>query len=289
MTNAVPWQTWAKLGRISNLPTVWTNALAGWLLAGGAVAGTGSATFLVLLLALSLFYVGGMYLNDAFDAEIDARERANRPIPAGEVSRNTVFGIGFVMLGAGIVLGFWINAQTGIASAAVALSVLVYDWLHKKTALSPVIMGLCRLFSYAMAAYAAGAGTTAALTIGAFGLFCHVVGLTYAAKQEAYNAIGNAWPLAVLAVPVGVALYLSNGDVLALILLAAYLLWGLRALRFLFRRAPGDVPRAVVGLIAGISLFDAALIAGTGSMTMAALGVIGFAATLFLQRYAPGT
>jgi hypothetical protein len=36
-----------------------------------------------------------MYLNDAFDQEIDARERPERPIPSGAVSARTVFGAGF--------------------------------------------------------------------------------------------------------------------------------------------------------------------------------------------------
>ena len=40
----------------------------------------------LVLLAMSLFYVGGMYLNDYFDRAIDARERPERPIPAGDIS-----------------------------------------------------------------------------------------------------------------------------------------------------------------------------------------------------------
>ncbi len=35
-------------------------------------------TLIPLLIGLSLLYVAGMYLNDAFDAEIDARERAEQ-------------------------------------------------------------------------------------------------------------------------------------------------------------------------------------------------------------------
>ena len=47
------------LGRVSNLPTVWSNCLAGWLLGGG-----GSVRRLVLLcLASSCLYIGGMFLN----------------------------------------------------------------------------------------------------------------------------------------------------------------------------------------------------------------------------------
>ncbi len=31
------WRTWLKLGRVSNLPTVWSNGLAGWALSGAAL------------------------------------------------------------------------------------------------------------------------------------------------------------------------------------------------------------------------------------------------------------
>ena len=62
-----------RLGRVSNLPTVWTNALAGVALAG---ASPWQWAVLPAALGLSLAYLGGMYLNDAFDSAIDARERA---------------------------------------------------------------------------------------------------------------------------------------------------------------------------------------------------------------------
>src|SRR2546425_8066153 len=74
------WLIYLRLGRISNLPTVWTNVAAGIVLAGGTPA---AGMLVVLATALSLFYVGGMFLNDAFDRAVDARERPERPIPAG--------------------------------------------------------------------------------------------------------------------------------------------------------------------------------------------------------------
>jgi 4-hydroxybenzoate polyprenyltransferase len=54
-------------------------------------------------------------------------------------------------------------------------------------------------------------------------------------------------------------------------------------------RQPGGIPRAVVRLIAGISLCDALLIAAGGSPGAAALAALAFPVTLFLQRYVSGT
>lgn len=275
-----------RLGRISNLPTVWTNALAGSVLAtGGAIEWY---PLLIVALSLSLFYEGGMWLNDAFDAEIDANERANRPIPMGEITRNTVFIGGFVMLAAGIGLAFTLGPAAGAMGCALAVSILLYDWLHKRTVFSPVIMGATRFLSYGLAAVAVGVFAGAALW-GALGLFAWIIGLTYAAKQEAYDRIGSAWPLVTLALPIAYAGWVASAAPLALIFWIGLVGVTIFALHRLFRRAAGDVPKAVVTMIAGISLYDAALIGGTGSIGLAAIAGAGFLLTLALQRVASGT
>jgi len=50
-----------------------------------------------------------------------------------------------------------------------------------------------------------------------------------------------------------------------------------------------NVPRAVVSLIAGISLLDALLIAGYGRADLAWIAVATFVLTVLLQRFVPGT
>lgn len=278
-------RTVLRLGRVSNLPTVWTNALAGAVLAAGALGG---GPLLLAALALTLFYVGGMWLNDAFDAEIDAAERSARPIPSGEIGRGTVFAVGGALLLLGVALAAALGAAAGVAGLALGGAILLYDWIHKRTALAPLVMGATRFLCYALAALAVGALSGAAL-LGAAGLFAYVVGLTFAARQEAYDRLERAWPLAALAAPLVVALAMSGGRALALLLCAALATTMGLALRLLLRRARGDVPRAVVTLIAGISLYDAALIAGAGAAGWALLAAAAFGLTLLLQRVAPGT
>lgn len=274
------------LGRVSNLPTVLSNALAGLTQAG---ADWTPQSLAAAVLALVLFYVGGMYLNDAFDAEIDARERPARPIPRGDAARGAVFAAGFALLGLGIAAAFLAGPLAGLAGAALAAAILLYDAVHKRTALAPLIMGLCRLLAYVTAALMAGGEAMPALLVGGLGLFCHVVGLTYAARQEAYDRLGSAWPLAVLAVPLGWALWSALGHPLALALWAALAVSAALALRFLFRRSRGDVPRAVVTLIAAIALYDAVLVAAAGQAGLAVAAALCFPLTLALQKLVPGT
>ncbi|MGA0407869.1 MAG: UbiA family prenyltransferase, partial [Limisphaerales bacterium] len=87
------------LGRISNLPTVWSNLILGWLM------GHAEPSWPILgwlCLGGSLAYVGGMYLNDAMDVSFDRSFRPERPIPAGAISLLAVhcLGWGQLLLGA---------------------------------------------------------------------------------------------------------------------------------------------------------------------------------------------
>src|ERR1700730_6582721 len=54
-------QTLLKLARVSKRPTVWTNVIAGAAITN---AGATIADVAVIGLAMTAFYVGGMYLND---------------------------------------------------------------------------------------------------------------------------------------------------------------------------------------------------------------------------------
>jgi 4-hydroxybenzoate polyprenyltransferase len=275
------------LGRVSNLPTVLSNALAGFVLSG---APPNLPALFAGILALALFYIGGMYLNDAFDAAIDARERPARPIPRGDAGRATVFLAGFLLLALGLGVTVVAGGIAGWSGAVLAAAIVLYDVVHKRTALAPLAMGLCRALCYfTVAAMAGGTLGSWILLVGASGLFCHVVGLTYAARQEAYDRLDAAWPLAVLAVPLAWSLGFGWSSGFALALWVGLAVTAALGLRWLFRRAPGDVPHAVALLIAAIGLYDAVLIAASGALVAAVVAALCFPATLALQRVIPGT
>lgn len=287
-------RTALQLGRVSNLPTVWTNTLAGAVLAGATGLGP---EFVLMLVAFSLFYTGGMFLNDAFDAEFDAMHRAERPIPSGAVSVQTVFRIGFgLMLGSMLLLawvGFGFGPRTGLwpalAGAALAAAITYYDWNHKKTRASPVVMGLCRVLVLVGAGLCYTIDLPAALWIAAALMWCYLIGLTYVAKQENLGRVENLWPLLFLGAPVLYGAWLSVHQPVVAGFWIVFCAWMAVALWLLRRRAKGDIPRAVVSLIAGISLLDAMLIAASGATNLALLALAGFAVTLFFQRYIAGT
>jgi hypothetical protein len=288
------WTTYLRLGRVSNLPTVWTNVLAGVALTGASVA-PGPLAFLAL--ALSLFYIGGMYLNDAFDREIDTRERPERPIPAGLVRATTVFATGYCLLAAGLAALAadiaWTRqggyAPTILSGLCLAGLIIFYDARHKANPWSPLLMGLCRVLVYATAAFAVAGRVGAAVVVGAIVLLSYLIGLTYAAKQENLAEVRNLWPLVFLAAPFVYGIPALTGGPAGAALYLGFLAWVGYAVWLLVRPGRANFPRAIVSFIAGISLLDGLLMAGAGKPEAAVWGVAGFGLTLILQRYVRGT
>ncbi len=282
-----------RLGRVSNLPTVWSNVLAGIVLAGGAAS---AAKMTNLVVALSLFYVAGMFLNDAFDCKYDAKTRPTKPIPAGEVTVQAVFASGFALMGAGFVALVWagtteaaIGWRAVIAGVVLGGLIVYYDWNHKENTWGPVVMGLCRVMVYVAAGTAVSLVLPLRLWLGSLAMLCYLIGLTYASKQEGFGRVTNLWPLAMLAVPFVVAgPAAAEGGATAilfglLLAVCAVSVWMLTA------RGGPMVGRAIALLIAGISLLDAMLIAGAGAPGLAWVAALGFPLALAGQRWVSGT
>jgi 4-hydroxybenzoate polyprenyltransferase len=179
--------------------------------------------------------------------------------------------------------------RAGLAGLVLAAAIVFYDWHHKGNRLSPVVMGLCRTLVYIGAAYAAVTAPSGLAFAGALVLLSYLIGLTYVAKQESLNEIRSLWPLAFLAVPFIYLLPSLWSGLLPAILFLALAGWVLYALSWLRPGAGRVVPKAVISLIAGISLLDALLVAGQGAAGAAVMAFVCFGLTLLGQRWISGT
>lgn len=279
-------QTLLQLGRVSNLPTVWSNCLAGWWLGGG-----GSCwQWLRLCLAATLLYLGGMFLNDAFDANYDRRNRRSRPIPSGAITEKAAWQWGFGLLAVG---------AAGLASAGTAAAVLtmlltacilLYNLIHEWAEASPLLLGACRLLLYLVSAALAREGVTGMALWSGLALASYVMGLSWLARKETARGPAPYWPVALLVVPLALAGLADDGaarptgNVLCLVLVV----WMLWALRHAFWRTEPMVGYAVARLLAGIPLVDLLAVADL-VRPEAGLFPIWFALALLLQRYIPAT
>jgi UbiA prenyltransferase family len=280
------WRTLLVLGRTSNLPTVWSNCLAGWWLGG-----EGNVKRLAALLVGATFiYLGGIYLNDAFDAEFDAQFRRERPIPSGAISRILVWRIGVGLLGAGTVCLAILGWTTGILALVLVLCVVVYDAVHKLITVSPVLMAACRFLLYLVAASTAVEGVTGYAVWCGFALAAYIVGLSYIARVESTRGPLHYWPCILLAAPIVLALFMNTGEYLKPAMLVSIILglWIARCLRYTFGGMDRNVGFTVAGLLAGIPWVDL-LAVSYCPKPFAAVYIALFLAAVVFQRYVPAT
>ena len=238
-------KTWLVLGRVSNLPTVWTNVLAAVVIAntgmlvpffsvpfdmhtessliniglGNELSGNDWWLLMGTMFTLFLMYVGGMFLNDAFDEQWDRVHGNLRPIVNGEVSSRTVWLLGSVFLVVALVLINYLylhalassNLQIKgrefhglIASLSLVIAIILYNWTHKRFAYTAAfIMGVCRLGVYVVAALVL-ARLTPSVILAGMALLFYISGLTYLARDEhdSKNKMVRYWPLLLLLMPV---------------------------------------------------------------------------------------
>lgn len=171
---------WLVLSRLSNLPTIWTNVLAGWVLAGAVV----NATFAGAAVAVSLLYVGGMVLNDVCDAAHDRVHRSRRPIPAGLIPRSAATYAAVLLMLAGLLIVYAIAPASAAVVWALGLvaAIAYYDMWHKRDPAAPLVMGVCRGLVYAVAASIATGGVPSAVVLPAIVLTLYVAGFTVGAR-----------------------------------------------------------------------------------------------------------
>lgn len=267
------------------LPTVWSNCLTGWLLAGGGPL----PTFLLLALGITCMYLGGAYLNDAFDAEHDRQFRNQRPVPSGAIGIDDVWRWGFGWLGTGTLLLVFLGSACGALASLLLFSVLLYDAVHKLVAFAPLLMGACRFLLYAVAAAAGRDGLQGAAIWGGLGLAVYVTGLGYLARHERSKIALPTWPAWLLVVPILLAIPANSGLHLLHASLLSLLLgsWILHSLRPAFWAENRHVARAVADLLGGIVLVDLLALAGGGSVWITLSYAALFVLALVLRRVAP--
>ncbi|MBL9150458.1 MAG: UbiA family prenyltransferase [Phycisphaerae bacterium] len=179
-------RAYLELSRISNAPTVVSNALAGAALGARAFTTEPTAWSIAApAIACTCFYTAGMALNDFIDRDIDAAERPQRPIPAGRVSAAGALAYASTLMTVGLALLLTVGALPFQLGLALVGCIILYDVLHSRTAWTVLLMGLCRGLVYVVAAASAGIALDASVLGPAAILVLYVAGFSLTARHEA--------------------------------------------------------------------------------------------------------
>jgi 4-hydroxybenzoate polyprenyltransferase len=141
--------SYLRLIRPANIVTSVADIIAGIAISGFftvGLTGAGDIWQIVLLcISTAALYGGGIAFNDIFDAELDAHERPERPIPKGLVSLREAITFASLLLIAGIAAAFIVNVTSGVLAISIAVAALIYDkWGKHQPVVGPLNMGICR-------------------------------------------------------------------------------------------------------------------------------------------------
>ncbi|RDI69529.1 4-hydroxybenzoate polyprenyltransferase [Halopelagius longus] len=285
---------YAALVRVPNLFTAPPDVLAGIALATAVGTSVLVTEALGAAVASVLLYAGGTTLNDYFDAEVDAEERPERPIPSGRVSRTTALALGTALLVSGVAVAFVAaGLSAGFVAALVALVVVLYDGPLKGGPAGFLAMGTARGLNVTL-----GFASTSAIDLYAAPsvtvppwLFVvpptvtlYVAAFTYMAAREATGADRRAVVVAAMGAamvtPVPPVVVLSVDTELILVgvstlLAGAFITWTGRALQRAYRNPSPEVVGPAIGTcVLALIVLDAAFAAGEGLGW--ALGTLSF-------------
>lgn len=279
-----------QLARLSNLPTVWSNALVGFSIAGTAGAAPGAMALSIA--GLSLLYVAGMAINDAADHRRDRAARPDRPIPSGRATPAAAWTMGALCMAAGLGALAPLGPPALCLGLVLAGSILAYDLLHARVAAAVLLMGACRALVYPAAAAALAwpiDGAVAGMLGGA--MAAYIVVLTWIARRESAGDPGARGRLSLLLPVIAlapVALLGTPEPAWTAAAGVACACWLLLAARHVLRRPP-RTGRAVLGWLSGICLIDALWLTQLGHVGLAGSAAGCFVLTAVGHRYILGT
>jgi 4-hydroxybenzoate polyprenyltransferase len=303
-------RAWLQLLRLPNVFTAIADVLMGYLFTHELAKPTLNlpGEFWCLLAASSFLYTAGIVLNDVYDYEVDARDRPHRPIPSGRVQLRQARLLGYLILLGGVGLAALSAAMAGqsraiVVAVVLAIAIVLYDWVLKKTPAAPLLMGSCRALNVLLGMSAAPEPWQPIHWLVAAGIGTYVAGVTWFARTEARQSNRGQLALGTAVMLAGVALLAwypqwadtsvaeaSQPDFVAperwtIVWSVIGLLIGWRCVAAVLDPAPATVQYAVRNCIFSLIVLDGMVTFGVRGMAWAVVVLLLLVPTMFLGKW----
>ncbi|MCF6406554.1 UbiA-like protein EboC [Chitinophaga filiformis] len=283
-----------RLMRPANIVTAVADILAGVAISG--FLGSEVSSYLdhllpviCMCLATIGLYGGGVVFNDVMDAELDKKERPERPIPSGVISLTEAIVLGSYLLLVGILAAFTVSRITGYFALGVAASALIYDKWGKHLSWGPVNMGLCRGLNLLMGISMVAAALNKYWWLGIIPVI-YIAAVTAISRGEVHGGSKRTLRIAALcyALVYGTMLVLAaiNGHILiaAPFVILFALMINLPLFRAMKDPSGPNIGKAVKGGIIALIAMNAAWVAAFSTLPHALLVLILLPLSLLMAR-----
>jgi 4-hydroxybenzoate polyprenyltransferase len=294
-----------RLMRLANIITAISDVLAGVAVAGTLIAAVYSGlstdaelslgklilrggtpetfrTILFLVLSTCGLYGGGVVLNDVFDAQLDKKERPERPIPSGLISKTSAAIFGTILLLLGILFAALsapgnLFSQSTVIAIIIAFASVIYDkWSKHHGFFGPLNMGICRGLNLLLGM------SVVAFSIQVFWYLAlipviYIAAITMISRGEVHGGSKKtlyyaAFLYTVVALSLAIVSYLNGNLTKSLPFILLFCLLIFAPLQDAIRKPEGrNIGKAVKGGVIALILMNASWAAAFGDMIFAGI------------------
>jgi 4-hydroxybenzoate polyprenyltransferase len=139
------------LVRLPNLFTLPSNILVGFVIVSSLTI-ISSVQVLLLVTISILLYCVGLILNDLYDYNIDKKERPDRPLASGKITRRVAVGLVTAFSILALALSLIVSTPTFVISSILFALIFGYDKYLKKTQAGPFTIATARVMNVMLGA-----------------------------------------------------------------------------------------------------------------------------------------
>jgi len=282
--------------RLPNLFTLPSNVLLGFVLTATFTLTIVSVVQILILVTIStLLYCVGLVLNDLFDYEIDKRERPNRPLASGKISRRISIIIVTIFTIIALILSLLVSVTTFSISVLLLAIIFSYDKVLKNTRAGPFTIAAARVTNVILGSsaniisvdnFAQNASFMFVLTI----TFVYVSLIGFLSRYEVEGFTENIKSYLIPIVIAGIVSSILALNLIgffkyeSLLILALFSFIMTKAIYNIHKKDPTGIQQAVQLLIMSIIVLDSIFLTGIAGLMVGAPVLILLAPLLILAR-----
>lgn len=283
-----------QLMRPANIMTAISDVFAGAAIAilysGNEAIALSWGPLAWLSLATVGLYGGGVVFNDVFDAQLDAKERPERPIPSGRVRLAQAVCLGAALFAVGVLSALATTVVSGAIALAIVVMCLLYDGWAKHHALAgPVTMGLCRGLNLLLGLSYITVSLPESWFLAVIPVI-YIAAVTTISRDEVHG--GNKLPLVLssvlYAVVIGLVAYFGafrSGVSLGFVMVAVFALFIYTPLiRAIQTLAVPDIRKSVKHGVLGLIFMNAVWASATGVWVLPLIVLLLFPLSIWLAK-----
>ena len=282
------------LVRLPNLFTLPSNILVGFVIVSSLTL-TSYVQVLLLVTISILLYCVGLILNDLFDYNIDKKERPDRPLASGKVSRRAAICLVTVFTVLALGLSLIVSIPTLVTSSLLFVLIFGYDKFLKKTMAGPFPIAAARVIHVMLGASVdfGHIGSFPQLIILTFVLtitFVYVCLIGFISRYEIHGFPKNTKlfliPIIIVAIISSIAFFSLMGffKYECLIILALFSFIMARTFYKIHKQDSSGIQRIVQNMILSIIVLDSTFLSGIRGIELGLVVLVLLAPLLILAR-----